>query len=59
MFKPNVLRFVGAAALGLVGLVASLPWHEIVSVQTAATIAACAGSAGAVLAFLGIKGGKS
>lgn len=55
MFKPNVLRFVGALAVGIVGLVAALPWHEIVSVQTAATVAAVAGAAGTALAFLGLK----
>lgn len=55
MFKPNVLKFVGALAVGVAGLVAALPWHEIVSVQTAAVIASAAGAAGTALAFLGLK----
>lgn len=55
MFKPNVLKFVGALAVGVAGLVAALPWSEIVSVQTAGVIAAAAGAAGTALAFLGLK----
>jgi len=47
-------KFFAALATGLIGLVAALPWDNIVSAQTAALILSTAGAAGAVLTALKI-----